>query len=237
MRPAKTLYDALGLDATATTEQVTARAASLLERLNSDGAAHSEDRANQIKIIAYARETLSDPAKRARYDQSLQRQAAVVVEQVSSTPAPAGTPMTHWLLFAVGAAAMAGAYFFYQQKRAAPAPVAAPVASTSAPVRVQPVPTDNTQINAVPQQAPPAPLATGAPAVTSATTGELSAAEVFRRNQNSIVVVRGNREDGRGVTQGSGVVIEDAEVVTNCHVALGTTNLVVIAGGKSLPAR
>jgi len=107
MRPAKTLYDALGLDATATTEQITARAASLLERLNSDGSAHSEDRANQIKIIAYARETLSDPAKRARYDQSLQRQAAVVVEQVSSAPAPSGTPMTHWLLFAVGAAAMA----------------------------------------------------------------------------------------------------------------------------------
>ena len=239
MRPAKTLYDALGLDATATTEQVKTSAASLLERLNSDGAAHSEDRANQIKIIAYARETLSDPAKRARYDQSLQRQAAVVVEQVSSTPASSGTPMTHWLLFAVGAAAMAGAYFFYQQKRAASAPVAAPVAPTSAPVRAQPVPTDNAQTNAVPQQVPPAPLAPapGAPAVTPATTGELSAAEVFRRNQYSIVVVRGNREDGRGVTQGSGVVIEDAEVVTNCHVALGTTNLVVIAGGKSIPAR
>ncbi len=239
MRPAKTLYDALGLDATATTEQVKARAASLLERLNTDGAAHSEDRANQIKIIAYARETLSDPVKRTRYDQSLQRQPAVVVEQVSSTPARSGTPVTHWLLFVVGAAAMAGAYFFYQQKRAAPTAVAAPVASTSTPVRAQPVPGDNAQTNAVPQQVPAAPFATttNAPAVAPAATGELSAAEVFRRNQNSIVVVRGSREDGRGVTQGSGVVIEDAEVVTNCHVALGTTNLVVIVGGKSIPAR
>lgn len=232
MRPAKTLYDALGLDATATTEQVTARASSLLERLNSDGAAHSEDRANQIKIIAYARETLSDPAMRAKYDQSLQRLSTVAVDPVVATSR--STPITHWILFAVGAAAMVGAYVFYQQKRSTPVVQPAPIAATAAPTqRVAPPGQNN---DAPVELATPVQANSPSPNAASA-TAELSAAEVFKRNQNSIVVVRGNREDGRGNTQGSGVVVADAEIVTNCHVALGVNNLVVIAGNKNLSAR
>ena len=90
--------------------------------------------------------------------------------------------------------------------------------------------TSSAQIAAAepPTQPVSAPLAAGA---------ELSAAELFKRNQASIVVVHGALASERGTSQGSGVVIAAEEVVTNCHVAQSAAELTVRIGGQTLPAK
>ncbi|MBL8308820.1 MAG: trypsin-like peptidase domain-containing protein [Burkholderiales bacterium] len=239
MKPGHTLYDALGLDVTATPTALLERADALRTRLLSDSTLSSEDRENRLKVIQYAREVFADPAKRDRYDQSLRRAAGTgsaappgVAATTITSGGFAGSSWRTWFVAALLIIAMLVAYLVVTQRRsaawqasastasaAAPSPVAGPVADLAPAAARIAEPGNN-----------PSPLTS-----SGLTDGERSPADVFRVNAASVVVVRGQR-DGRGTSQGSGVVIGADTVITNCHVALGTTDLAVVRQGRSYPA-
>lgn len=63
-----------------------------------------------------------------------------------------------------------------------------------------------------------------------------TAAEVFESVSNSVVVVHGLDVKGEPVVQGSGAILPDGAVVTNCHVVEKSNRLVVKQQGRSYPA-
>jgi serine protease Do len=279
---AKTLYDILGVGATVSADEAKLRAESLLTQLRNNP--KIPDAANQEKFITYAREVLTDPVRRAKYDQSLReretasaqvhaamkRYATDAAENVGSgTSASRGARDTRvassnaprslsafWLGLALALVGGAGGYMLATKRVQAPtapsvatAPVKTAAAATSPSIPNSKeanaasstlvsantaATTANATENAIANPAPE----TAAPAATLP-TAELSAADIFKMNQGSIVVVRGasGASTSLGMSQGSGVVIADEEVVTNCHVARAATDLTVRIGNQSLPAR
>jgi S1-C subfamily serine protease len=65
---------------------------------------------------------------------------------------------------------------------------------------------------------------------------ELTPAEVFASAAHSVVVVSSVDAYGQPITQGSGVVLESALVVTNCHVYAGAVGAVVRHGSQAVDA-
>ena len=61
-----------------------------------------------------------------------------------------------------------------------------------------------------------------------------SAKDVFAEAAASLVVVLALDERNMSVTQGSGVVVDDYEVVTNCHTLDGADALVVRQAGHGI---
>ena len=229
MRPSKTLYDALALDATATSEQLKYRADALLLKLRNEVATPSDDHDNQLKIIAYAREVLTDPIKRARYDQAMRTK----LEEATTDPVIVireRSSMGVWLaLSLLTIAALVGYLILSKRKTDAPPANAAAVVTRTLPSKESlTVPIENTTPTAATIAADPA---------TSAAKSDLSPIEIFQTNRNSIVVVRSASEAGGRSSQGSGVVIADEEVVTNCHVAISSSDIIVRTETQSLPAK
>jgi len=80
-------------------------------------------------------------------------------------------------------------------------------------------------------------IAFAALAVTLAMqTQAKTAAEVFESVSNSVVVVHGLDAKGEPVVQGSGVILPDGAVVTNCHVVEKSNRFEVKHQGRSYPA-
>lgn len=235
MNPGRTLYDALGLDATATRDALLQRADALRAEVLADTSLPSDERENRLKIISYAREVFADAAQRARYDQSLRRTAAP--PSTSDTPPTtpvasgfAGSSWRTWFVAALAIIAMLVAYLVVMHKRAQVAiATAADATMTASP------PTATTAPAAPAGQRVEATRPSSTTAVRSLSGDERSPAEVFRANERSIVVVRGLR-DARGTSQGSGVVIAPEAVITNCHVALGVSELAVVWQGRAFAA-
>ena len=73
------------------------------------------------------------------------------------------------------------------------------------------------------------------PARTLANTGA-DARQVFDRVASSVVTVMGNNAAGEPEVQGSGVVVADGQVATNCHVVREAAGLQVRAGDALLTA-
>src|SRR5256885_4635020 len=198
----KTLYEVLGVDAKATTEEIAARYRALCAEL---AAKTSTDVDNEQKFLKSAAETLTLPEHRARYDRSLH---AVVAEVSSDIAEEEASSLATWgIVGAVVLAAIAGIYFLSHR---GPPPPAQPAV--------------------VVQVARPAPVAAAveAKAEVSAAAprepGVLSAAEVFNRNAGSVVTIAGVKRDGRPFL-GSGVVIASESVISDCHVALNTNEI------------
>lgn len=233
MKPGRTLYDALGLDATATRDALLQRADTLRAQALADASLPSDERENRLKIISYAREVFADPGQRARYDQSLHRRATPVTAAGGSPATPvatgfAGSSWRTWFVAALAIIAMLVAYLVVTHKRAQVATAtAAGAPMTASPGSAAPAMRAEQRVDPMrPSSATAAPNLGG---------DERTPAEVFRANERSIVVVRGLR-DARGTSQGSGVVIAPEAVITNCHVALGVTELAVIWQGRSFAA-
>lgn len=74
----KTLYDVLQVSKMASPDVIEAAYQRLLEKFQSDG---SEDAQNQIKFLQQAYKTLSNPEKKALYDQKLQDQEDMPQDQ------------------------------------------------------------------------------------------------------------------------------------------------------------
>lgn len=77
-----------------------------------------------------------------------------------------------------------------------------------------------------------------APAVETATAPaqRLTAEELFERYSQSVVVIVGLNGESKPILQGSGVVVADKRVITNCHVAKSAAGTQVKLAGKTYPA-
>jgi S1-C subfamily serine protease len=203
----KTLYEVLGVSPQASAGEIESRYREIVERLRSVPA--SPDADNEGKIAKYAFEILGDAPRRADYDRALLAPASAPATQTDEQ-----RPL--WpqavLLVALVACVVIG-YKVVHKAPQAPKVVAMNVVSTpTAPVVIEPVRT--------------APVA--GPAI--------SAADIFKRNAPSTVMIVGLAADGRPLIRGSGVVIDRGEVLTNCHVALAAPDLQVKFGDRMLSA-
>jgi serine protease Do len=60
----------------------------------------------------------------------------------------------------------------------------------------------------------------------------LTTEELFERNSQSVVVIVGLNADSKPILQGSGVVVADQRVITNCHVAKSAAGTQIKLGDK-----
>ena len=63
-----------------------------------------------------------------------------------------------------------------------------------------------------------------------------TATEIYEQAARSTVIVEGTYAKKETITQGSGVIISDGEVATNCHVIKGASQIEVLIGEKIHPA-
>jgi serine protease Do len=175
--------------------------------------AHEPDVQNRLKFLKFALDTLHHPVRRAAYDASLNAPAAATPTAAArpgrdSRPRPFALALTGAALLA----ALSLAAWKLWPRPAAPLPRVA-VARSAPPVAAQ---------------ADSAPAA----AVSERLTPEL----LFQRNSQSVVVVGGLNGSSTEILQGSGVVIDDERVITNCHVAKSAATTVIKLAGKRYPA-
>jgi len=64
----------------------------------------------------------------------------------------------------------------------------------------------------------------------------MTASEVFEKASPSVVIIKTYDSFGKGQSLGSGVVLKDGVVVTNCHVVKGATTISVVRQGKEYSA-
>lgn len=94
----QTLYDLLGVPREASASDIEAAHAARMASLQQEP--DSEDRRNQLQFLAHARDVLTNPAKRARYDERLAPEAPVEespVILIDSSPRSERSPV-FWLL-------------------------------------------------------------------------------------------------------------------------------------------
>lgn len=207
-------YALLGVTASASNDEIESAfqhaSAALLERAD----ANTPDNQNRLKFLRFARETLLHKDRRATYDASLARPKPA---PAASRQVRANKPGTPGTLMAAGAAVVAllaaGAWYAQSTKRAQPAPRAAPPVVAPA-IAATPQPSDS----------------------DTASSAQLSAEELFERNAKSVVVVVGMNGAGNPILQGSGVVVADQRVITNCHVAKSAASTLVRLDGKDYPS-
>jgi hypothetical protein len=200
----KSLHEVLGVDLQADVATIERQYHARLAAL--EGVPHTPESENQRKFLLHAYETLSNPLQRQMYEQRLLNAAAPAAaptnfddEQPSRrVPWLAATGVASLLLLA-----WAGYRLTHNH---APATSGTPQARLPAGVQMSPM---------------ARPTARG--------TAQLSPSEVFRKVSDSIVVVLGEVPAGNGhpggISQGSGVVIANGQIVTNCHVTSETHQL------------
>lgn len=185
------LYDILGVAPKATAAEIQAA----YEDKTADGRALDASRSMALKE---AFKVLSNPQRRAAYDQSLRSRTYERARAVAAEEEGAGWGRK--ALIAAAVALLAGGAWYSLKRPAAPAPK---------PVAVRPVPLPSTGSEAAVQ--PTAARDTGAP---------LSPEQLYAAVAPSIMRINVSRRDGSPVALGTGVVVEPDTVVTNCHVAL-----------------
>ena len=233
----KNYYQILRIKDDATTEQIDAAYYRARDRVAQSGV---ED-PDTLALLKDAYETLSDPAGRAQYDQSLAeppppppRLRAVAApppfpSMDEERPDAAPAPRNRMIGIGIAAAAMLLTVvlgFLLMGKSSTPvatAPAKPIVTNTSAiPVSSEPLGAGQAPATA------PQPN----PAGTAPRTGD----QVFAEVANSIVRIVVMDESHVPIGGGSGVVTARATVITNCHVALKGPIVEVRAGKDSFPA-
>src|SRR6266702_8484861 len=64
----------------------------------------------------------------------------------------------------------------------------------------------------------------------------MTASEVFEKASKSTVVVKKLDAKGKTIGLGSGVVLPNGDIVTNCHVVEGAVKITVRSSGNDYPA-
>jgi S1-C subfamily serine protease len=225
----KNFYDILGVHRKATPEEVEAAYRARVEALES---AKPRD-TNALMFVREAYQTLGDANARAAYDASLLAAARKALSRGSEAPpdiqeVQSGRP---WWMIAVAAAVIAGGALWWRSRPATPPPPGPAVAASpsTAAILAPSRPGGDAPAASVLPNVPAAPASDGS------ATGK-SAEEVFAAVSSS--VARIGIEDGNGnmLGIGSGVVIANGVVITNCHVALRGTVIRVKVGSDTLNA-
>ncbi|SHG49945.1 trypsin-like peptidase domain-containing protein [Massilia sp. CF038] len=217
MKP--TLYQALGIAPDATEAEI----GEAYQRCQAAQAAGEYDRNAQI-ILKEAFAVLSNPTKRAHYDQSLKAPRASAPEAPYHESERAAFDWRHGAAIALAAGVLSG-WWFSRPKAPAAAravPTVAAVAPEAMPV-LMPAPMQQSQ----PLEAP-APLAGAA--------GDLNSEDLFAKLAPSIVRINVSAAGGQQVGIGSGVVIGPGKIITNCHVAQAGPGLQVRSGDANYDA-
>lgn len=202
------LYALLGVDQDATSAALEAAYQSTSATLLERADAHSSDVQNRLKFLRFARETLLHEGRRAAYDASLRKPATPAPAPLRASRAAVPRPLLFAAIATLGVAA-ATMWFLRSSLAQMPPPAAAPAAPT---------------------------LQMDADAPASAAATQLSAEELFERYAQSVVVIEGLNGESKQILQGSGVVVADQKVITNCHVAKSAAAVVVKLADKRYPA-
>jgi len=225
----KTLYQILGVEPTASAEEI---AAAYAERLAEVRAAAAND-PNALVLLRQANEILSDSNQRSAYDASIIARSVPTPIAVDWAPEP--TFLQAWGKWVVLAIAVIGIGAWWATRSKSPPlqkPAPPQIVVLQIPGKPEPVQSLNPSsgpIDATTATPPNERIATPAPAVPSAEN-------VFAEVSPSIALVNVFDGSGRTIGSGSGVVIEVGVVLTNCHVAKAGTTLTVKFGEKSMPA-
>jgi serine protease Do len=216
------LYALLRVERSATSAELDVAYQTACATLLARPDAHGDDVQNRLKFLRFAHETLLHKGRRDAYDASLieapvPAPAAARTSRTRPAPARSGAarlprPM---LMAGVGAFALiaAAVWFTKSSKASQAAPVAAPaIASLVA---------DAKAADEGAGDAPPS---------------SMSAEALFERYSKSVVLIIGFDGNGRPVLQGSGVVVADQRVITNCHVAKAATQIGIELADKRYEA-
>ncbi|MES2296942.1 MAG: trypsin-like peptidase domain-containing protein [Pseudomonadota bacterium] len=208
-------YRLLGAEPGATDAQIEAAYQHSSARLQERADAHGDDVQNQLKFLLIARETLLNKAKRAAYDASQKAKEAPRKPAVPVRPArPARRSTQLWALALVAVAI--GAALLWHARKGAPAAsvaVATPVPARHAPASPS-VESDEPESEAA----------------------HLNSEALFDKTSQSVVVIYGLNGERETILQGSGVVVADQKVITNCHVAKSAAATVVKLAEHRYPA-
>lgn len=202
----KTLYEILGIPRDADD-------AAIAQAYQKAQDAITEDPdGNRRFLIKEAHSVLANPRQRAAYDASLARAAAAPAATGADTAieieAEAGPlPWRLWLAIAV---AVAIAVYGWRTWRGAKPAAASTTLAVPAGPTAAPVPAEATD-----------------PAAAQKTPEEIYAS--LSGSVARIVVADAN---GNPMRSGSGVVIDNGAVITNCHVTKGSSQIKVKVGGK-----
>lgn len=184
------LYDILGIAPRATPAEIQAA----YDDKTAEG--RPLDSARRI-ALKEAFGVLSNPQRRAAYDQSLRSRSHQRARAVAAEEAGSG-----WAGKALAAAALvivaAGAWYTLKRP-AAPAP--APVIVRTAPLKA------------------PAPNVAAEPAAVRDSGAPMTPEQLYAAVAPSIMRINVSRRDGSPTALGTGVAIEPDTVITNCHVA------------------
>jgi serine protease Do len=226
---ARTHYQVLGVDREASSVDIAAAFRERIEELKAKAGASPES----VAAVRTAYQVLGTPELRREYDASI---APPVRAAPARRPAPTEASgddeaKRPWLTFAIPAALVVVAVVGW---RMSGKPDPAPVIEDRTATFTQPAPREASQRGAAPQvrEVAAAEPAGGTPVAGS----PLSASDLFATASPSVVRVLATDGGGQALQQGSGVVVEHGQVITNCHVTRGSARLEVRSGGASLPA-
>ncbi len=211
------LYALLGVDQGASNSAIEAAYQSACTALHDSADAHGPDAQNRLKFLRFARDTLVHAGGRAAYDASLVK-PAVLLPPMPERSARARLPRSLVLalagLLGVGMVALMFA-------RSMPAKMSKPGLAGGSAVSA-----------AAPQSAAGEGVQTDDSAMPA-----LGAEQLFERYAQSVVVIAGLDGESKEILQGSGVVVADERVITNCHVAKSAAATEVRLGDRRYPAR
>lgn len=207
-RMKKNLYQILGIEVYATADEIAFAYRRTLEDL---ARADVDDPAARV-LARKAFQTLSDPLLRASYDTTVGPQQAVyyTVQDDLQPWTMSDIVASKWFKLAAGAMLLIGALIWWKAKKPPVAPQTEIASMQERRVSAEPPPTrveDET----------PASRQLEAPTARPATTGR-TAEELFADLAPSIVRINVADANGNAIASGSGVVIDRATVITNCHV-------------------
>ena len=234
----KNYYQILRIKNDATPEQIAQAYHRARDRVAQSGV---ED-PDTLALLKDAHETLSDAPNRAAYDQSLSEPpeppprlravaappGAVAIEDDTGDDRSGTSARGKWAGIAVAVAAALLTVFVGLMFAGKSSPPPAPAAAAR----------DVTNTSAIPVSSDPLAAAQVSTATSQnpTSTGPRTGDQVFAEVSHSIVRIVVLDEANNPIGGGSGVVINRATVITNCHVALKGPIVEVRAGKDSFPA-
>jgi serine protease Do len=210
----RTLYTILGVDSTASRQEI---AAAYQARLDDLLATPTPD-PNAVALVHEAYQVLSNVKSRSTYDASLEKAASRGAKR--REPEDPRSGWLKWVSLGIVLLVIAGIGWKVQSSGRPP---------SQPPVSVALI-TPQLIEKAAPAAEPEPPATATAVSPVSGTLATRSAEDLFSEVSNSIARVATTDSSGRAASQGSGVVIGNGTVVTNCHVVAKAVSITVKLG-------
>lgn len=210
----RTLYTILGVDSTASSQEI---GAAYQTRLDDLVATPTPD-PNDVLLVREAYQVLSNVRSRSTYDASLENAASRGAKRRESEDPRSG--WFKWVSLGVVLLVIAGIGW---KTRSPGRPPSQPLVAVALdpPELIE---------KAAPAAEPEPPATATAVSPVSGTLATRSAEDLFSEVSNSVARVAATDSSGRATSQGSGVVIGNGTVVTNCHVVAKAVSIMVKVG-------